>query len=303
MCVAFLPVALRAVVAAHAVADDARVVELRRQPGQRRVAVVALGIGRDVVRLLARRLDAVVARCAAAEHVARGRPWSPASTRSVEWHASQLVGRLDVRRVLAGRLGAVVAGRAAVRDAVVGEARRHPGRRRVAVLAAAGLGCVGSTCLVPVPRSAVTCACRWHRIRSRWQLADAVAGASNLPAGAVMAAQCRDARGERGSSEILAVAVWMWPGGLPGACDVVVAARAAAARLVVIEAARRHPCRGRCGTPPQFSVLMMWSAVFGVALMREPGEWQVKHARGVPLNTASTWQDSHGCRRCAPVSS
>ncbi len=55
--------------------------------------------------------------------------------------------------------------------------------------------------------------------------------------------------------------------------------------------------------PTQFSGDMMWSDVFGVAPIREPGEWQVTQTRGVPLNTASTWHDSQGCSRCAPVSS
>ena len=51
------------------------------------------------------------------------------------------------------------------------------------------------------------------------------------------------------------------------------------------------------------SLLSMWPDVFGVAPMRDPLEWQAKHARGVPWNTASTWHDSHACNLCAPVNS
>ena len=78
----------------------------------------------------------------------------------------------------------------------------------------------------------------------------------------------------------------MWLGGLPGACaplwqdaqlpSVCSWSKRVAGDHVEVEwqAAHRSPLR-------------MWPAGFGVAPMRDPGEWQEKQSRGVPLKTAA----------------
>lgn len=60
---------LSAVMAAHAIACDIHMAEIRRQPARRRMAVVAGIATRNVIRCFARRPESVVTRATGAEYL------------------------------------------------------------------------------------------------------------------------------------------------------------------------------------------------------------------------------------------
>ena len=122
------------VVAADAVSGDVGVVEVRRNPAARRVAVVTGIAASDMVRALAHGNRAVVTRAACAEHLQvidahYGRERYDAMAILAE------VRRLYVRDGLADRIDVVVAAHAIGSDVVVIEIGRCPGSRRMAVVA------------------------------------------------------------------------------------------------------------------------------------------------------------------------
>ena len=130
---------IRAVVAADAISRDVHVVEVRRYPGDCRVAVIAVLAARNVRRVLAGGDRAVMAGAAGAEYlcVVDGVGRRPDDV-VVAVRAD--VGGVDVRRVLARGLGAVVAADAIRGNVGVIEIRRYPGDRRVAVVAVGAAG-------------------------------------------------------------------------------------------------------------------------------------------------------------------
>jgi len=123
-----------AVMAADAVTRDVHVIEVRRYPGDRRVAVIAVVAAGDVRRMFAGRGIAVMTGKTGSEHLrvidhVRGRPDHVVVAVLAD------IRRRDVRGVLAGRVGAVMAADAVTRDVHVIEVRRYPGDRRVAIVA------------------------------------------------------------------------------------------------------------------------------------------------------------------------
>ena len=122
-----------AVVAAKAVAGDVDVIEVRRQPANRRMTVVAVVAAGDVVQVFAGGREPVMTGAAGARHLRmvneiRGRPDSRVVT--VFTH----IGGLYVCQTLAGGCSTVVAADAIARDAHMVEVRRPPANRRVTIV-------------------------------------------------------------------------------------------------------------------------------------------------------------------------
>jgi len=117
---------LRAVVAAHAIASDIDVVEGGRQPGNRRMAVVAGIAAGDVGWMFTGRRDAIMAGAASAQYlgVIDGKGGRP-DIRRVAVLAN--IGCLYMCRRLAGGLRAIVAAHAIASDIDVVEVGRQPG--------------------------------------------------------------------------------------------------------------------------------------------------------------------------------
>ena len=123
-----------AVVAARAIAGYPDMIESRRPPCDRRVAVVAIVAALDVRGMLANRGDAVMAGATEADdlQVIDGKCRQP-GIRRVAVLAD--VARVDVRRWFAGSVDTVMAVDAGAGDADVLEVRGQPARRRVTVVA------------------------------------------------------------------------------------------------------------------------------------------------------------------------
>lgn len=122
-----------AVVTAAAITNDANVIEIGRHPAGCRMAVVAVIAAGYVRGCLARRDRAVVAGSASTHHLCMidGQHGCKCD------HAMAVlanVGREDMRVVLAGRVGAVMAAHAVARDIDMVEVRRSPGHGRVAIV-------------------------------------------------------------------------------------------------------------------------------------------------------------------------
>ena len=127
---------IRAVVAARTTIDDIRVIEVRRRPANRRVTVVAGIAGGQVGRVLARCGNAIMTGAAGTddlgmvhgeyrcEHVCR-------------MAVLANIAGLNVRQMLAGGLGAVVAAGAVVAVVAARDVRRMFARRGDAVVAGA----------------------------------------------------------------------------------------------------------------------------------------------------------------------
>ena len=114
-------------------------IEVGGQPGDRRVAVIAVVTARDMRWMLTNSNGTVVARGAGANdlgmvHVIGGYP----GIRIVAVFA--YIGRLYMRRVFAGCIGAVMAARTIARDVDVIEVRWQPSDGRVAVIAIGAAG-------------------------------------------------------------------------------------------------------------------------------------------------------------------
>lgn len=128
-----------AVVAATAITNNADVIEVRRHPRGRCVTVVAVVAAGHMCGMFAGSYNAVVTGTTGADHLGmidRG-GWNPGDDAMAVLTNGC---RLDVRGVLAGRIGAVVATRAVARDIDVIKIRWHPGDRRVAVVAGVATG-------------------------------------------------------------------------------------------------------------------------------------------------------------------
>ena len=116
------------IMATDAIIDDARMIKIRRQPGDSRMTVVAVISACDVRRVFADRRDAVMAGTASANDV-----------RMVDGedrceHIGCVavladVGRLYMRRAFSGGIGAVVAVDAIAGDTHVIEIGRQPASR------------------------------------------------------------------------------------------------------------------------------------------------------------------------------
>lgn len=127
------------VMAAEAIARDVDVIEIRRQPGDRGMTIIAIVATRNVRRVLARGCDAIVAGTAGAgnlrmvDEVGR-RPY----VRVVTVFAN--VRRLNVCQVLAGSFRAIVAADTVARDVYMVEIGGPPGDRGVTVVARVATG-------------------------------------------------------------------------------------------------------------------------------------------------------------------
>ncbi len=122
------------VMAAHAVAGYVDVIEIRRQPGNGAVAVVAIIATGNVRRVLAGRSDPIMAGAATAENL--GVIDNHDGHKDVRAVAVLTdVGRLYVRHVLAYGFRTIMAIDAVSCDRGMVECRRQPSRCRVAVVA------------------------------------------------------------------------------------------------------------------------------------------------------------------------
>ena len=122
------------VMAADAVVDDVDVIEVRRNPGIRRMAVVAVVAARYVSRVLAFGSVAIVAGEACTDYLCVVHQVGRREGHIVVAVLAD-VRRIDMRGVLAGCVGTVMAADAVVRNVDVVEVRRNPGVRRMAVVA------------------------------------------------------------------------------------------------------------------------------------------------------------------------
>jgi len=123
-----LPGRVSAVMAAGAVVDDVGVVEIRRDPGHGRVAVVAVVAAAYMSRMFARRGHAIMAGAAGADHLdmihcEHGRPYIGGMAVLTN------ITRLDVCRPLACCVGPVMATDTVARDVDVVEIGGQPGDR------------------------------------------------------------------------------------------------------------------------------------------------------------------------------
>ena len=92
--------------------------------------------------------------------------------------------------------------------------------------------------------------------------------------------------------------------GLPGACTLLWQLAQSPRASCVVEPAPPESRRTWCGTRRSSSVLSMWlGGLGGRADARARRMAGRAHRAACPANTASTWQHSHACSRCAPVSS
>lgn len=129
----------RAVVAAHAIAHDVSVIEVRRRPGDGRVAIVAIVAACDMRGVLAGRGDAVVTRGTTAEnlcvidgHYRHPDRWVVAIFTNVRC--------LNMHGAFAGRIRTVMAIHAVAHNIQVIEIGRHPGNAGVAVITVISAG-------------------------------------------------------------------------------------------------------------------------------------------------------------------
>ena len=130
-----------AVMAAYAVAGDVDVIEVRGQPADGAVTIVTGVTTGNMRQVFAYRDDAIMAGAA-----------SPDNLRVVNRHYGcenigrvavlAHIGRLNVRHILARRVGAVVTANAIARDVDVIEVRRQPGDGTVTVIAIVAAGYV-----------------------------------------------------------------------------------------------------------------------------------------------------------------
>ena len=116
---------IRAVVATGTIVDNVCVIEVGRQPGDSRVAIVAVFAAGDMRWVLAGRRDAVVTRSTGPDdlrmvNVERRHPCVGGVTILAN------VGCLNVVQILAGRIGAIVATGTVTRDIDVIEVSRQP---------------------------------------------------------------------------------------------------------------------------------------------------------------------------------
>ena len=203
-------------------------------------------------------------------------PWSTRVTgfqATVAWQASQAVVALMCRGTDAGRLRAVVAGGAALGDARVVEARRQPGRGRVAGVAGIRRsGCASRrarsrACRRGTRRSCRSPACdrRWSAATSRRRCGTPRRHCSSAGATGPWPSRCRrlwheaqfpvtapwsNFDGLQATRAVAGIAVHGRrdvAGRLAGCLRVVVAGRAAAARLLVVEAASPASRPRSCG--------------------------------------------------------
>jgi len=123
-----------AVVATETVAADINVVEVRRQPAQRAVAIIAGVATGDMGRSFTSRNSAIVAGATGADHlrVVDGHDWYKDISRVAVFAD---VRRLNMGQSLTRRVGAVMATKAVAADVDVVEVRGNPAHRTVAVIA------------------------------------------------------------------------------------------------------------------------------------------------------------------------
>jgi len=123
-----------AVVAIETAARDVYVIEVRRQPADRRVTVITISAACNVRRVLASCRDAVMAGAAGTEHlrVIDRNGWLKCG-RAVAVLAN--IGCLDVHRTFAGCAGAIMATHAISGDSCVIVHGREPGSHVVAIVA------------------------------------------------------------------------------------------------------------------------------------------------------------------------
>ena len=123
-----------AIVAVDAVTGNIYMVEIRRQPRDRRVTIVAVNTAGNMRRVLSSGRDAVMTGAAGAQHLrviyaCRRRPGDFAMTVFAD------VCRLYVARNLAGSIRTIMAADAVIKDIGVIEYGRQPARRCVTVIA------------------------------------------------------------------------------------------------------------------------------------------------------------------------
>ena len=130
---------VRTVVATRTIANDIDVIEIRRDPGDRGMAIVASNAAGDVVDVFAACCNSVMARTAGTNHLCmidqvRGSP---------EIDAVAVLANdrcLNMHRVLASRVDAVMAAGAIARDIDVIEVGGQPGHGRMTVVAIVATG-------------------------------------------------------------------------------------------------------------------------------------------------------------------
>ena len=122
------------VVATDAVVGDIHVIEVGWNPGNGRVAVVAVVTASDVRRILAGRRVTVMAGEASSEHLRMvhrvGR-----CERHIVMTVLAHVARINMRRIFAGGLDAVMTVDTVCSNAAVVEIRGRPGNRCMAIVA------------------------------------------------------------------------------------------------------------------------------------------------------------------------
>ena len=130
---------IRAVMAAGAISHDVDVIEIRRQPARRRMAIVAAITAVDMVQVLAYCDDTVVAGSAGTNYLrVIDRVNRIPDIRRMAIFAD--VAGLNVCLILAGRLGTVVAAETVARNVDVIEIRGHPAGCRMTVIAVVTAG-------------------------------------------------------------------------------------------------------------------------------------------------------------------
>ncbi len=129
----------RPVVATHAIAHDVSVIEVRRRPGDGRVAIVAIVAACDMRGVLAGRSDAVVTRGTTAEdlcvidgHYRCPNRWAVAIFTNVRC--------LNMHGAFAGRIRTVMAIHAVAHNIHVIEVGRHPGSGGMTVITVISAG-------------------------------------------------------------------------------------------------------------------------------------------------------------------
>ena len=125
----------RAIVAAYAIARGICVIEVRRRPGDGRMAIVAIAATCDMRRMLAGSDDAVMTGRTTAEYLCVIDRYHGCPDCGAVAILANVRG-LNVLRTLTGCISTVVAGHAAARDVGVVEIRRYPRDGGVAVVAA-----------------------------------------------------------------------------------------------------------------------------------------------------------------------
>jgi len=128
-----------AIVAATTVADDTEVIKIRRNPCRRGVTVVAVVGAGHMCRMFSGSHNAIVTGATGADHARMiNSGWRYPGDNTMTILAN--IGRLNMRRVLAGRIGTVVTIRAIAGDVDVVEVRRHPRNGHVAIIAGVATG-------------------------------------------------------------------------------------------------------------------------------------------------------------------